>query len=45
MLNIDKVYLINLDRRLDRRRKMEAALDELGIEYERISAVDGKGEI
>merc|ERR1719367_353563 len=44
-LGVNKVYLINLDRRLDRRKKMEASFDELGVEYERISAVDGKAEI
>ena len=44
-LGVEKVYLINLDRRVDRRHKMEAALDELGVEYERVSAVDGKREI
>ena len=44
-LGVDNVYLVNLDRRTDRRMKMEASFDELGIEYQRISAVDGKLEI
>ena len=38
----DKVVVINLDRRPDRMERLGAQLDELGIEYERFSAVDGK---
>ena len=38
----DKVVVINLDRRPDRMEKLGAQLDELGITYERFSAVDGK---
>ena len=38
----DKVVVINLDRRTDRMEKIDAQLKELGIEYERFSAVDGK---
>ena len=38
----DKVAVINLDRRTDRMERLGAQLDELGIEYERFSAVDGK---
>jgi GR25 family glycosyltransferase involved in LPS biosynthesis len=38
----DKVVVINLDRRTDRMEKIGPALDSLGIEYERHSAVDGK---
>jgi GR25 family glycosyltransferase involved in LPS biosynthesis len=38
----DKVVVINLDRRTDRMERLGAQLDELGIEYERFSAVDGK---
>lgn len=37
-----KVYLINLDRRPDRLAEMTARLNALGLEFERISAVDGK---
>jgi GR25 family glycosyltransferase involved in LPS biosynthesis len=36
----DKVVVINLDRRTDRMEKVDAQLKELGIEYERFSAVD-----
>jgi GR25 family glycosyltransferase involved in LPS biosynthesis len=38
----DKVVVINLDRRTDRMEILVPQLDELGIEYERFSAVDGK---
>ena len=38
----DKVVVINLDRRTDRMERIDAQLKELGIEYERFSAVDGK---
>lgn len=38
----DKVVVINLDRRADRMERLGAQLDELGIKYERFSAVDGK---
>ena len=37
-----KVVVINLDRRTDRMERIDAQLKELGIEYERFSAVDGK---
>lgn len=37
-----KVYMINLDRRADRRTKMEACFEELGLEYQRVAAVDGQ---
>ena len=40
----DRVVVINLDRRTDRMKKLGAQLDELGIQYERFSAVDGKAE-
>ena len=36
----DKVVVINLDRRTDRMEKVDAQLKELGIEYERFSAID-----
>lgn len=36
----DHVYLINLDRRKDRLESATAQLNSLGIEYERVSAVD-----
>ena len=38
----DKVVVINLDRRQDRMERLGPQLEELGIEYERHSAVDGK---
>jgi GR25 family glycosyltransferase involved in LPS biosynthesis len=38
----DRVVVINLDRRTDRMDKLGSQLDELGIEYERFSAVDSK---
>jgi GR25 family glycosyltransferase involved in LPS biosynthesis len=38
----DKVVVINLDRRKDRLEKVNAQLEELGITYERFSAVDAK---
>ena len=40
----DKVVVINLDRRTDRMEKVDAQLKELGIEYERFSAVDAVAE-
>ena len=40
----DKVVVINLDRRTDRMERLGAQLDELGIQYERFSAIDGKAE-
>ena len=36
----EKVVVINLDRRTDRMEKLDAQLKELGIEYERFSAID-----
>ncbi|XP_067940750.1 glycosyltransferase 25 family member-like isoform X2 [Watersipora subatra] len=41
-LNFDEVYMINLERRPDRRTMMELALAELGIEYKYFPAVDGR---
>ena len=38
----DKVVVINLERRTDRMEILGKQLDELGIKYERFSAVDGK---
>ena len=40
----DKVAVINLDRRTDRMEILDAQLKELGIEYERFSAVDAVKE-
>ena len=38
----DKVVVINLDRRTDRMEQVDAQLQELGITYERFSAVDAQ---
>jgi GR25 family glycosyltransferase involved in LPS biosynthesis len=36
---IDKIFYINLDKRTDRREKIEKQLNEYGLEYERYSAI------
>lgn len=41
-LGFDKVYVINLLRRPERRKRMESCLSELGIEAEIFDAVDGR---
>ena len=41
-LDVDKIYMINLARRPDRREKMDFCADRLGIDYQRVDAVDGK---
>ena len=40
----DKVVVINLDKRTDRLEKINKQLDELGITFERFSAIDGTGK-
>jgi GR25 family glycosyltransferase involved in LPS biosynthesis len=40
----DKVVVINLDKRTDRLEKISRQLDELGITFERFSAIDGTGK-
>ena len=40
----DYVVVINLDRREDRLEKISTQLDNLGITFERFSAIDGKAE-
>jgi len=40
----DKVVVINLDRRRDRMEKVDSQLKELGVQYERFSAVDAQAE-
>ena len=40
----DKVVVINLDKRIDRLEKISKQLDELGITFERFSAIDGTGK-
>ena len=41
-LDFDHIYLINLDRRPERRERLEKSFAVLGLEVERISAVDGR---
>ncbi|KAL3175136.1 hypothetical protein MRX96_040529 [Rhipicephalus microplus] len=41
-LGFDQVYLINLERRPERRKRMEYCFEELGIAFKFIAAVDGK---
>jgi GR25 family glycosyltransferase involved in LPS biosynthesis len=40
----DKVVVINLDKRVDRLEKITEQLDDLGITFERFSAIDGTGK-
>lgn len=40
----DKVVVINLDKRVDRLEKITKQLDDLGITFERFSAIDGTGK-
>lgn len=41
-LGFDQVYMINLERRPDRRTKMLQCFDQLGIDAKIVNAVDGK---
>lgn len=41
-LGFDQVYLINLERRPERRKRMEYCFSELGVSFKATSAVDGK---
>ena len=41
-LGFDQIYVINLERRGDRRERMENSLDELNLAYNMTKAVDGK---
>lgn len=41
-LGFDQIYLVNLKRRPDRLKRMQACFEELGIDYKLIEAVDGK---
>jgi len=41
-LGFDEIYLVNLKRRPDRLKRMQACFEELGIAYKLIEAVDGK---
>ena len=42
LLGFDQIYMINLDRRPDRRFKMISCFEELGIKFKWVPAVDGK---
>lgn len=41
-LGLDHIYMINLLRRPDRRKRMQKLFEELGIQTETIDAVDGR---
>lgn len=41
-LTLDKIVMINLERRPDRRHKMESNFMEMGLQVELLAAVDGK---
>ena len=38
---LDKIYVINLDHKIDRKRHMDNLLTSYGLQYERFSAVNG----
>ncbi|XP_077504632.1 procollagen galactosyltransferase 1-A-like isoform X3 [Amblyomma americanum] len=42
-LGFDQVYLINLERRPERRKRMEYCFEELGVAFKAMAAVDGNG--
>lgn len=41
-LGVDKIFVINLERRPERRERMQAALKLLNLQYELFSAIDGR---
>jgi collagen beta-1,O-galactosyltransferase len=41
-LGLDKIFMINLQRRADRREKMRQCFSELGLEATEVKAVDGR---
>ncbi|XP_017107204.2 glycosyltransferase 25 family member [Drosophila bipectinata] len=41
-LTLDHIFMINLERRPERRQKMEKLFDEIGLDVEHFPAVDGK---
>lgn len=41
-LGFDEIFLINLERRPERRSRMEWSLNHLGLEHKLVNAVDGK---
>lgn len=38
----DEIFLINLERRPERRARMEWSMNQLGLKHKLINAVDGK---
>lgn len=41
----DNIFMINLKRRPDRRKRMNQCFDELGLKVQTVDAVDGKYDI
>ena len=41
-MGFDEIYIINLERRKDRRERIERTLNDLGLSFKTIKAVDGK---
>jgi collagen beta-1,O-galactosyltransferase len=41
-MGFDEIYVINLERRPDRRETIESTLNDLGLSYKMTKAVDGK---
>jgi len=41
-LNFDEIFVINLERRPEQRRRMEWALHQFGIDFRLFSAIDGR---
>lgn len=41
-LDFDKIFMINLKRRPERRKRMMHCFDELGLQVELLDAVDGR---
>ena len=44
MAEIMKTYVINLDRRTDRKARIDKITAECGLEYQRVSAIDAKSQ-
>ena len=44
MAEIMKTYVINLDRRTDRKARIDKITGECGLEYQRVSAIDAKSQ-
>ena len=41
-MGFDEIYVVNLERRADRRETIESTLNDLGLSYKMTKAVDGK---